>query len=191
MTKPIPQTDFEIYPMILNRWSPRFFNAELEITPGQLLTLLDAARLSASCFNEQPWRFAYALRQEQQKFQLFINGLLPANQTWAKQASAIVFTLAKKTFTHNGKVNKHAIHDVGLAVGNITYQAMSMGIYLHQMAGVDFEAVHNLLNVDDDFEVISALAIGYILPAADLNEEDLQKEYRPQKRKALSEIILS
>ena len=44
----------------VTRWSPRAMTGQ---TPKEsdVLSLLEAARWAPSCFNAQPWRFAYAL----------------------------------------------------------------------------------------------------------------------------------
>jgi len=56
--KPIAQTEHEIHPLLLNRWSPRSFKT----TPidNQIFSMLEAAKWAASARNEQPWRFIYA-----------------------------------------------------------------------------------------------------------------------------------
>ena len=48
---------------IRERWSPRSFTPQA-ISQGELATLFEAARWSASSFNEQPWRFIIATRSE-------------------------------------------------------------------------------------------------------------------------------
>jgi uncharacterized zinc-type alcohol dehydrogenase-like protein len=46
-----------------------------------------------------------------------------------------MLSVAKINFERNGKFNRYALHDVGAAVANLTLQATSMGLYVHQMGG--------------------------------------------------------
>ena len=84
--------DYPIDPMFLRRWSPRASNAE-ELPERNLLTMLEAARWAASSYNSQPWRFVYA-RRDMPPWDRFLNLLVPANQAWAKHASALVILLS-------------------------------------------------------------------------------------------------
>ena len=53
-----------------------------------------------------------------------------------------MLTVARKTFTRNGKPNRHAWHDVGLAMGNLVAQATALGLHVHMMAGILPEKAH-------------------------------------------------
>ena len=44
-------------------------------------------------------------------------------------------SVAKLAFDANGQPNRHAFHDVGLAVANLIVQATALGLGVHQMAG--------------------------------------------------------
>ncbi|MCB0143420.1 MAG: nitroreductase family protein, partial [Caldilineaceae bacterium] len=49
----LAQSDYPIHELIQRRWSPRSF-AERAIEPEKLLSVLEAARWSASSSNQQP-----------------------------------------------------------------------------------------------------------------------------------------
>lgn len=150
----------EVLDSIKNRFSPYDFTAQ-QITEEQLLTLLKAAGMAASAFNEQPWRFIYALQQDEQEFKNMHDCLVEGNQGWTKGVSALVITVVSKNYAKNGKENTVAKHDLGLAVGNLTIQASSMGLHLHQMAGIDHDKTIEKLNIPEGFEPLTAIAIGY------------------------------
>ena len=88
------------------------------------------------------------------------------------------------------KENFHALHDLGLSLGNMTVQAQSMDIALHHMAGVDWQKAHTIFKVPEDFHIATALAIGYYDGnVADL-PEDLQKiELAERERKPQSAFV--
>ena len=84
--------DHPIDAMFLERWSPRAFTGE-PLAETDLLTMLEAARWAPSCYNAQPWRFAYA-RRDTPSWGPFLDLLVPLNQTWAAGASALVFLIS-------------------------------------------------------------------------------------------------
>jgi len=60
-------TDHPIHELIKNRWSPYKFS-DRSVTREELLSLLEAARWAPSSYNEQPWRFIIAPREQTQEF---------------------------------------------------------------------------------------------------------------------------
>jgi len=137
--KILTETKFHVHPIIKNRWSPRSFDTR-PVEEEKLMSVLEAARLAPSCFNEQPWRFLVAQKSTTPElFEEMGNWLMPANQIWALKAPVFILAIAKKDFSANGKPNKHAFYDLGLAVGNLSAQATDLGLSLHQMAGFSAE----------------------------------------------------
>ena len=67
-------TDLKVHELIANRWSPRAFDSEAEISDEDLILILEAARLAPSAFNEQPWRY-YIGRRGDEVFQQILSGL--------------------------------------------------------------------------------------------------------------------
>ena len=57
------ETRHPVHELIKNRWSPRAFSARA-VEPEKLRSLLEAAGWAASCFNEQPWNFIVATKEE-------------------------------------------------------------------------------------------------------------------------------
>lgn len=150
----------KVLDLIKNRFSPYEFT-DKAITEEELKTLFEAAGKAASAFNEQPWRFIYALKEDTENFERLYNCLLEGNQGWTKDVAALVFTVVSKNYTKNGSPNTVAKHDLGLAVGNLTVQALSMGIYLHQMAGINHQKAIETLNIPEGYEPVTAIAFGY------------------------------
>ncbi len=172
--------DHPILDCLSQRYSPYAYEPK-PIEPDKLRALLEAARWSASSFNEQPWRFVLATRDDETAWQAALGCLVEANQQWAQHAGALILTLAKTNFTYNDAPNRVAIHDVGLAAGNLSAQATALGLHVHQMAGIDGDAVRSTYDVPEGFEPVTAIAIGY---AADAEPDD-----KPRTRKPLSEWV--
>jgi len=59
--------NYDISPQILNRYSPRALNGE-ELSDDDLFPLFEAARWAPSSYNNQPWRFIVAKRQDKEAF---------------------------------------------------------------------------------------------------------------------------
>ena len=149
-----------IHELLLKRFSPRSFE-DRSVPKETIRTLVEAARWAPSSFNEQPWRFMVATKDDPPEFEKLLACLTPKNQEWAKNAPVLMLSVAKATFSRNDKPNRHAFHDVGLAVSQLIVQATSMGLYVHQMAGFSGEQARETFGIPDGFDPVAAIAIGY------------------------------
>jgi nitroreductase len=179
--KLMPETS-HLNELILKRWSPRSFNGK-EVETWKLHTLFEAASWAASCFGEEPWRFLLASRSDKTQFDRLLGLLMPKNQEWAQHAGVLALSFGKKTFSHNSAPNRFGIHDVGTAFGQLSLQAVALGLQVHGMGGFDAARTRTEFAVPDDFEVSAAFAIGY------LDGDGAPPASR--KRRPLSEIVFS
>ncbi len=163
--------------------------SDKEVSKDQLTQLFEATRWAASCFNEQPWRFVVARKTNQKVYQKVLNGINEHNQNWSQNAPVLMLTFAKKTFEMNGKPNLHSWHDLGLAMGNMSAQATAMGMHLHQMAGIVRDNIQNDFNIPEDYEIVSAVALGYKLEEEDVPSEFEARERKERARKPFHEFV--
>jgi nitroreductase len=112
-----------------------------------------------------------------------------AGNSWAKSAPVLVLSIAHANFTHNGSPNRFGPHDVGLAVGNMSTQAESMGLYLHQMGGFDAAKASEVLGIPKEFHPQAMIALGYMGDPSTLSEELQKREAAPRTRKPQSELV--
>jgi nitroreductase len=190
MHKPA-ETRFELHPPIRDRWSPVCFSPR-PIEPTLMANLFEAARWAPSSFNEQPWAFCIATQDQPTEFAALLGCLAEANQVWAKHAYLLLISVAKLAFDRNGKPNRHAHHDVGLATMNLIVQAMSHDLFCHPMAGFDVAKARAVLSIPDAHEPLTAVAVGY--RAADVSQCDpalQQRDQSPRSRKPLSQIVFT
>lgn len=181
--------NYELQPLIRDRWSPVCFT-EKPIEPKILASLFEAARWAPSSYNEQPWMFCLATQDQPGDFAAMLGCLVEANQAWAKNAYALVISIAKLNFDRNGKPNRHAFHDVGLATQNLFLQALHHGIHCHPMAGFDIDKAREVLAIPATHEASTAIAIGYA--ADDLSGFDAglqQRDQSARSRKPLSGMV--
>jgi nitroreductase len=179
-----------IDPLFLERWSPRAFTGE-PISMAQLLTLFEAARWAPSCFNAQPWRFIWAQR-DTEHWPRFLSLLSAYNQSWAKNAAALVVLVSKTTILPRGADKEvpsltHSL-DAGAAWENLALQATRSGWATHGMVDFDMPRAATELGVPPDYRVEAAIAIGRrgdksVLPEA------LQAREQPSDRLPLAQIV--
>jgi nitroreductase len=189
-TQKLADTGSGVHDLIRSRWSPRAFSSR-DVSAKDLNTILDAARWAASSYNEQPWRFLVARKSDPAAFQVFLNLLVPANQSWAGTAPVLIIMAAKKTFSHNGSPNYYALHDAGQALAHLFLQATALGLHAHGMAGFDRERARTELQIPADYELGAAVALGYLGSPDQLNESHQKTEVAPRQRKPLNEIVFS
>ena len=189
MRKPAP-VDAPVHDLIRERWSPRAF-ADRPVEPAVLRSLLEAARWAPSSFNEQPWAFLVADREQSGEHRRMVECLVEGNQTWAAAAPVLIVTLAKARFSHNDKVNRHAIHDVGLAVAQLTLQATDSGLGVHQMAGIRGERIRETYAVPEGWDPVTVLAIGYPGDPESLSPEMRELELAARERKPLETTVFA
>lgn len=175
------QTGLKILEIIKKRWSPRAFS-DRAVEEDKLERIFEAARWSASCFNEQPWRFIVGIKGQDEKYRKIFDTLAEGNQVWCKSLPVLLIIVGKKTFSGNDKPNQWYSYDCGQAAAYISMQAMTEGLYVHQMAGFNAARVRTAFNLPDDLDPVTAMAVGYIgdpetLPD-DLKKMELSKRVR-------------
>lgn len=171
------------------RWSPRAFTAE-PLSRETLLGLLEAARWAPSAMNAQPWRFAYALRGTP-AFDRFVSALAPANQSWARNAAALVAVASRVTMELPGRPapvpNRNHAFDAGAAWAQLALQAQRWGWATHAMGGFDAARAAEALALPDGLELQVFVAIGRRGDPAALPEA-LRERERPSDRLPLSAL---
>ncbi len=183
MDKPA-RLDYPIHDLMRRRWSPRAFSPE-SVPKEALRSVLEAARWSPSASNLQPWHVIVAQKADQAAFDEMLSCLVPFNQGWCKAAPVLMLMIAKAT-DDKGRPNPHAWHDVGQAAAHLTVQAGALGLYVHQMAGIEVERIRSVYAVPAEHEPVTAIALGYVGRADSLSDDKLRarelaaRERRPQ-----------
>ena len=187
MEKPA-QTDHPIQEILKRRWSPRAF-ADRMVESVKLRSLFEAARWAPSSFNEQPWFFIVATKEKLEEHARMLSCLVEKNQQWARLAPVLMVSVAKLKFAKTGKPNRHAFHDVGLAMGNMLVEATALGLCVHQMAGLFPEKVREIYGVPEGFEPVAAIALGYAAEVDVLPDTFREQELGPRTRKPIGSFV--
>lgn len=183
-------TRHELLAPIRDRWSPRAFSER--IPPREtLVRIFEAARWAPSAFNEQPWRFLLARKTEEIEFERMLSCLVEANAAWAAKAPVLAILSTSTHFQRNGKPNRHAAHDAGMALAQLILQATWEGLFVHPMAGFSRERTREIYGIPEDFEPVTALAMGYYGDPDDLDGDLREREMAPRERRPLGESLFA
>jgi nitroreductase len=181
--------DHPIDPLFLERWSPRAFTDEA-MSAAELHTLLEAARWAPSSYNSQPWRLLYA-RRGTPHWERFLGLLNEFNQSWAKNAAALIIIVSSETMMPPGAdkavpAYSHSF-DAGAAWAHLALQGARSGWCAHAMVGFDHARAAGELKVPAGYRVEAAVAIGRQGDPASLPEKLAAREL-PSGRHKLADI---
>ncbi|WP_303906170.1 nitroreductase family protein [Thiohalomonas denitrificans] len=177
--------EYPIEPIFRDRWSPRAMSGD-PLERSELMSLFEAARWAPSSYNNQPWRFVYALRDSPGWDRLF-SLLVEFNQSWASGAGALILVAAKQTFDNGKPSVTHAL-DAGAAWENFALQGTLNGLVVHGMEGFDYQRARTELGIPDDHDVLAMAAIGRPGRIEDLPGPLREREV-PSDRKPLAEWV--
>ena len=151
--------------------------------------LIEAARLTPSCFNNQPWRFIFLEGPE--GLAKGTAALAEPNRAWASKAPLLIVGYSKK---ENDCVLKdgRAYHqfDLGMATMNLLMAATDHGLAARPMAGFSPEKAKELFELGENDEPLIMIAVGY--PSKDeshLPDHLKGKAELPRERKDTKEIL--
>ncbi|MEH2125985.1 nitroreductase family protein [Nostoc sp.] len=189
MTQKLAQTQYPVHDLIQSRWSSRAF-ADRSVEQDKLLSLLEAARWAPSSYNHQPWSFIVATKDDSTEYNRLLSTLVEFNQGWAKNAPVLILAVAK-ILTDDGKTNRHAFHDVGLALENLILQATSLGLFAHQIAGFNADTAREIYQIPEDYEPATVVTVGYPGDPQSLPDGLRDRELAPRVRKSLKEFVFT
>jgi nitroreductase len=184
----IASNDHPIHELIAKRWSPYAFQ-DKPVSQADLRSLFEALRWAPSSYNEQPWSYLIATKDDEKEFARLLSCLVEGNQAWAKNAPVLAISVVSENFKLNGQPNAAAEHDMGLAAGNLTFEAMARGLYVHQMIGILPDRVRELYQIPQGRRALTGLAIGYRAEPETLPEKLRERDAKPRDRKPLREIV--
>ena len=179
------QPDHAVEPLIYRRWSPRAMSGEA-IADHEIEALFDAARWAPSCFNEQPWRFLFA-RRDTPHWNTFFALMVEGNQRWARNAAVLIVTVSRRSFERNDSPSRTHSFDSGAAWQCLALQGSALGLVVHGMAGFDYEAARERLEIPDNYQVEAMIAVGRPGRIEDL-DESLRERERPSDRRPVREF---
>lgn len=184
------QTTYPIHELLRTRWSPRSF-APQPVEDEKLKTVLEAARWAPSGGNLQPWSFLIARKeQDASSFGRMTNCLSEGNLPWAPHAP--VLGIAVANLLRKPEVpNRHAWHDVGMALLSIAVQATALDLFFHMMGGFSPDKARELFAIPVEYEAVTMFALGYLGDPEALAERHREGELATRTRRPLTEFVFS
>jgi len=175
----------EVHDAILTRRARRVLDDRSPLTEAEIDSLVEAMRLSPSCFNNQPWRPIFVYGAE--ALALVKTALAKGNE-WANKATLIVVMASRPPDDCMIGDRQYFLFDCGLAVGQLVLRATEMGITAHPIAGFSPKKTRELLGIPDEYAVITFVICGR--PGADdslLSDKQKEAEATRPERKPVSE----
>ncbi|MFW6196951.1 MAG: nitroreductase family protein [Thermoplasmatota archaeon] len=161
---------------------------KIEIDDKIINKLGVAAQLTPSCFNNQPWNFVFVKSEERLKK---LEPVMSKNNKWTNNASLIVAVFSKKDDDCVVKGREYHLFDTGMATAFLILRATELGLVAHPIAGYDEEETKELLDIPEEYRLITLVIIGkYSEESTDLlTEKQAEREKERPERKDLDELI--
>ena len=161
---------------------------KVEITEEIINELSLAASLSASCFNNQPWRFVFVYEKEDlERFKVVFN----KGNEWCHADSLVIAVVSEKELDCDVKGRQYYLFDTGMATAQLILRATELGLVAHPIAGYDEQKVKELLSVPENMTVITLVNVGKhsdkISPV--LSEKQVRDEKERPSRLPLDKIV--
>ena len=181
-----------IYPLhdyLRTRWSARAFTNKM-VEKEKLQSLFEAARWSPSMSNEQPWHFMIGLKGDE-TWQKIYDILDDGNQVWCINAPVLMISVGRSFQKKNGKPYRLFKYDTGQSLAHLTFEAVHLGLIVHQMAGFSPEKAVTVFEIPEGMEPLTAIAIGYLGDPSVLTGRHYKWELEERNRKPFAEFVFA
>ena len=132
-----------------------------------------------------------ATKENSKEFEQLLSCLVEANQAWAKAAPVLILGVVSLRFAKNAKDNRAAVHDLGLASGNLVVEATTRGLSIHQMIGILPDKAREVYQIPEHFEAWTAMAIGYNADPASMPAALKERDMAPRQRRPLRDFVFT
>ena len=170
------------------RFASRAISAE-KLSEETVADIAEAARLTPSCYNKQPWRFLFLESDGARAKAAEI--LVPQNLVWAGRAPLIIIgytTAADDCVLPDGR--EYHQFDLGMSVMNILMAATEHALVARPMAGFNPDKARELFGLRPEDMPMIAIAVG----KKSEDESHLPGFYKnldskPRERKPVAEVV--
>ena len=187
----------DCFKSILGRRSIRKFQRK-EVTEEILKKLVGYGAMAASGMNVQPIKYFIAATDEKAseifpftRWAGYLKG--KGSPSFDERPAAFILVVNDNNLRKSGYEL-----DAGAAVQNILVAAHSMGLGTCWLGAIDYEKISAIAGINDDFKLISAIAVGYPaqISLAEPAEGDIKyylddEEVLHVPKRGLDEIILN
>ena len=160
----------------------------IKITKDLIIDLAECAQITASCFNNQPWRYIFVYDKD---VLLKMHEALSTGNEWAKKATMIIVVLGKKEDDCIIRDRFYYQFDIGMATGAIILRATELGLVAHPIAGYSPKKTREIFGIPENIDVITLVIVGKHSDKIDpiLTEKQIEAEKERPIRKKLGEFV--
>jgi len=154
-----------------HRFSSRHYQPQ-PIEREKLLKVLEAARVSPSAANKQPWKF-YVFEGREAVMRI----AEAYHREWLKDAPVVIVACTdhNKSWKRASDGKDHADIDVAIAVDHMTLQATDLGLATCWICNFDADKCRKILDLPENIEPVVILPLVYPSDKADLNRHQKQR----------------
>ena len=180
-----PLTETGVMDVITRRTSCRAYKAD-PVPEGHMRQILEAARLSPSACNKQPWRFAVVQKLEIRR-RIVEKGFLPGiKMAWAIDAPVhIVIGMERSFVTHRLGAAISGVHypwvDIGIAGEHLVLAATALGLGTCWIGWIRRRTVGRIVGWPRSIKPVVVITVGY--PKTDWGRSGASN------RKGMSELV--
>lgn len=175
--------DTPLITLLQNRKVSRAISSEM-LSDDIIDKLMNAAQLSASCYNNQPWRFLLLTASD-----ALAKGrkALSRGNNWAATAPLLIVGFSKPDLDCQTTDNRrYYLFDLGMATQLILLQATELNLVARPMAGFSPEVIKQEFNIPDQYDVFVMIAVGFEGDIKELDERLQKMSTVPRKRNPLA-----
>lgn len=160
----------------------------IEITNELIIDLAECAQITASCFNNQPWKYIFVYDKE---MLLKMHEVLSVGNEWAKKASMIIVVLGKKEDDCIIRDRIYYQYDIGMATSAMILRATELGFVAHPIAGYSPKKTREILGIPENIDVITLVIFGKHTDIIDpvLSDQQIEAEKERPKRKSIDDFV--
>lgn len=160
----------------------------VKITEDLIKDLAECVQITASCFNNQPWRYIFVYEAEMLKK---MNEALSSGNEWAHKASMIIVVLGKQEDDCVIRDRIYYRFDIGMATEAIILRATELGLVAHPIAGYSPRKTREILGIPEDIDVITLVIVGKHSDKIDpvLSEKQVEAEKERPERILIDEFV--
>lgn len=160
----------------------------VKITPEIIESLVECARLTPSCFNNQPWRYIFITDPEVLEN---MHSVLSTDNDWAKAASMVIVVFSKKENDCLIRGREYYLFDTGMATAFIILRATELELVAHPIAGYSPKKTREILGIPDEMNVIALVIVGKHSSQMNplMNQKQIEVEKKRPERLTADKIV--
>ena len=160
----------------------------IKINDELINDLAECVQITASCFNNQPWRYVFVYDKEMLGK---MHEALSSGNEWARKASMIIVVLGKQEDDCVIRDRIYYRFDIGMATEALILRATELGLVAHPIAGYSPRKTREILGIPEDIDVIALVIVGKHSDKIDpvLSEKQVEAEKKRPKRIPIDEFV--